>query len=239
MSGVLGHAFDLVDGVDEAPSAAEAGRAFFAKLKRLGIDAIFARAHSPINDDPREHTYYRETPRGWDEMYSQRGFARTNFVTRAARRLTTPFEWSSVTTGGDGPTAQQDRQMWAVMRDFNLSDGLAVPGHGPDYLGVISLGWSRFDHGFDTRRAIVLASHYVHERMRDLAPPDFAPLAALTARERDCIAFVAEGKSDWDISQILGIAESTVHGHIEKAKRRLGVKSRMQAVAKLARAGEL
>ena len=43
----------------------------------------------------------------------------------------------------------------------------------------------------------------------------------------------------WDIGQILGIAQSTVHAHVENAKRKLGVKSRIQAVAKLARAGEL
>ena len=74
--------------------------------------------------------------------------------------------------------------------------------------------------------------------MRELTPQPFDAIA-LSPRERDCLAFVAEGKSDWDISQIIGIAESTVHAHVEKAKKRLGVKTRMQAVARLARAGEI
>lgn len=212
---------------------------FFSKLKPLGFGAIFARAHSSAADDSREHIYYRETPKGWNQVYAQRGFAQRNFVTRGARRRTTPFYWSNVVAPESGtPEAQADREMWGVLNDFNLTDGLAVPGHGPGYVGVISLAWNKFDHGPDTRRAILLASHYVHERMLELTPPSIVAIR-LTPRERDCLAFVAEGKSDWDIAQILGLSQSTVHAHVENAKRRLGVKTRMQAIAKLARAGEI
>lgn len=49
-------------------------------------------------------------------------------------------------------------------------------------------------------------------------------------RERECLELVARGKSDWEISQLLGIGESTVHKHVESAKRRLGVSTRIQAV---------
>jgi LuxR family quorum-sensing system transcriptional regulator CciR len=43
---------------------------------------------------------------------------------------------------------------------------------------------------------------------------------------------VAQGKSDWDIAQLLGIASDTVHQHIEAAKRRYGVASRTQLVVR-------
>jgi DNA-binding CsgD family transcriptional regulator len=234
MGGVLRKAFELLDGVEEAATAADAGRVFFGKLKSLGFGAIFARSHAVTPDDPREYVYYRETPKGWNDVYAQRGFAQSNFVTRGARRQATPFVWSSISARHE----QADREMWGVLTDFGLRDGIAVPSHGPGYLGVISLSWSRFEHGDDLRRAIVLASHYVHERMRELSPPLLDPVM-LTPRERDCLAFVAQGKSDWDISQIMGIAESTVHTHVERAKKRLGVKTRMQAVAKLVRTGAI
>jgi DNA-binding CsgD family transcriptional regulator len=227
----------LLEGVDTAPTAADAGRVFFARLKALGFGAIFARSHAISPDDPREYIYYRETPKGWNDVYAQRGFAQTNFVTRGARRQAEPFVWSEV-SARDPRHAQADSDMWRVLNDFGLRDGLAVPSHGPRYLGVISLAWARFEHSDEFRRAVVLASHYVHERMRELSPP-LADDIKLSPRERDCLAFVAQGKSDWDISQIIGIAESTVHAHVEKAKKRLGVKTRMQAVAKLARAGEI
>jgi DNA-binding CsgD family transcriptional regulator len=52
----------------------------------------------------------------------------------------------------------------------------------------------------------------------------------LSARERQCLELAAYGKSDWAISQLLNISEHTVHKHIEAAKRRLGVATRVQAI---------
>ncbi len=40
----------------------------------------------------------------------------------------------------------------------------------------------------------------------------------------------AQGKSDWAAGRLLGISERTVHNHIEHAKRRLGVTTRVQAI---------
>jgi DNA-binding CsgD family transcriptional regulator len=52
----------------------------------------------------------------------------------------------------------------------------------------------------------------------------------MTRRERQCLELAAQGKSDWVAGRILGISERTVHNHIEHAKRRLGVATRVQAI---------
>jgi LuxR family quorum sensing-dependent transcriptional regulator len=238
MNAVLRTAFDLLDGLDHAPSAAEVGRQYFDRLKPHGFGAIFARAHSLDADDTGEHIHYRETPKGWEQIYSERGFAQTNFVTHAARRSARPFVWSEVTIANDAFAKASD-EMWGVLHAFGLGDGLAVPNHTAANVSVLSLAvFDGVDLSSELRKAIVLSSHYVHDRLRELDTPPFKTVR-LTPRERDCLAFAAEGKSDWDIAQILGIAQSTVHAHVENAKRKLRVKTRMQAVAKLARAGEL
>jgi DNA-binding CsgD family transcriptional regulator len=54
--------------------------------------------------------------------------------------------------------------------------------------------------------------------------------ARLSTRERQCLELAAQGKSDWEIARILGLAERTVHTHVEKAKRRMQVSTRVQAV---------
>jgi LuxR family quorum-sensing system transcriptional regulator CciR len=54
----------------------------------------------------------------------------------------------------------------------------------------------------------------------------------LTPRQRDCMVLAAQGKSDWEIGKLLGISESTVHKHIEDAKRRFGVSTRIQLVVR-------
>ena len=86
--------------------------------------------------------------------------------------------------------------------------------------------------------ASLAAAHYVGamafdacEKLRQ--PQAFAALGPqLTPRQRDCVALVAQGKSDWEIGKMLGISDSTVHKHIEDAKRRFGVSTRIQLVVR-------
>lgn len=51
----------------------------------------------------------------------------------------------------------------------------------------------------------------------------------LSRREAECLGWVSEGKSDWDISEILGISKHTVHEHLERAKAKLQARTRTQA----------
>lgn len=53
----------------------------------------------------------------------------------------------------------------------------------------------------------------------------------LTERQRECLAWVREGKSSTDIGVILGLSRHTVNDHIAAACERLGVRTRTQAVA--------
>ena len=66
----------------------------------------------------------------------------------------------------------------------------------------------------------------------------FEPVA-LSPRQIDCIALVAQGKSDWEIAQILGLSRDTVHEYVEAARRRYGVRRRTQLVLRAVRDGHL
>jgi DNA-binding CsgD family transcriptional regulator len=59
----------------------------------------------------------------------------------------------------------------------------------------------------------------------------------LTAREREVLAWIALGKSAWEIGEILGIAKRTVDEHAQTAARKLGAANRTQAVAIAVRDG--
>ena len=74
------------------------------------------------------------------------------------------------------------------------------------------------------------------EMPQDAPPP---PGPELTARQIECLRWSAEGKSSWDIAQILGLSPRTVDEHLDNACRKLGVKRRAQAAVTAARAGLL
>jgi DNA-binding CsgD family transcriptional regulator len=61
--------------------------------------------------------------------------------------------------------------------------------------------------------------------------------ARVTARESEVLGWVAVGKSDWAIGQLLKISGKTVNFHVENAKRKFGVATRVQAVIVALRTG--
>ena len=83
-----------------------------------------------------------------------------------------------------------------------------------------------FVHHFGDRRLIV-------ERVGDALlleepPPDLG----LTAREREVLTWVARGKTNTEIAQLLWLAPSTVSKHLENVYAKLGVTTRTAAVAR-------
>ena len=54
----------------------------------------------------------------------------------------------------------------------------------------------------------------------------------LTARERDVLAWVARGKTNAEIAELLWLAPSTVRKHLENVYAKLGVRTRTAAVAR-------
>ncbi len=54
----------------------------------------------------------------------------------------------------------------------------------------------------------------------------------LTAREREVISWVARGKTNAEIAELLWLAPSTVRKHLENVYAKLGVNTRTAAVAR-------
>jgi len=63
------------------------------------------------------------------------------------------------------------------------------------------------------------------------------PAERLSDRQRDCLALAAEGLTSRVIGRRLGISGRTVDEHVMLACQALGVRTRIQAVARLAATG--
>jgi DNA-binding CsgD family transcriptional regulator len=61
---------------------------------------------------------------------------------------------------------------------------------------------------------------------------EHAGTAALTPREREVLALVAEGRSNAEIAQSLCVAPGTVRKHLENVYAKLGVHTRTAAVTR-------
>ena len=210
--------------------AAHVGRAFFDALSIFGVRAIYARAYcnSASSLGEEEHVFSRISPPGWEGLYAEKRFQDANYLQREIRRRAEPFKWSDVTL-----INAKERMLAQALVDNGFENGLATPCHGPGgYVGVVSLAFERLDEVAPAEQsAIQFAALVLHDRMRGLSPFGGGDRPKLSQRERDCIGFIAQGKSDWEISVIMGVGQTTVISHVQNAKRKLGAATRAQAVA--------
>lgn len=231
----LAQALELTGDFEAAPTPGAVGRALCDALQRFGSRGFFAGAFPSSQAVPRDDVaaartlYAQFSPPGWLDEYARLGLDRDNPVIFATARRASAFRWSD--PGFD------DLRNWrglTLSRALGIKDGIAVPCHEPyGRVGVISIGFERLDDLAPGEiKTITLAARMAHERMTALAgaPPD---RPALTPRERDCLCHVADGLSDAQIADRLGISVTTAHAHVENAKRKLGARTRAQAVARL------
>ena len=143
----------------------------------------------------------------------------------AARRRMTPFTWDDVSTDEYLPPDSQD------VYQFALRHGLASTAsayRSTDRPVIRALSACSRAKNSRSPRATAACSKSCHARSTTAAAPRLglacrrAEPPKLTPREIECMKWVAVGKSNWEIGQVLGISEATAHFHVENAKKKLG-----------------
>ena len=133
------------------------------------------------------------------------------------------------------------RDMAEEAREAGLQAGLLTPLPGPwgDHLpaaGIVmgsSLGEAEAERiARDHAPHLVALAHVLHTSMSGELLRRRAGAAPLSARERDCLQGIARGARPAQIADRLAIADVTVRLHLANARRKLGVRTLPEAVAK-------
>jgi LuxR family quorum-sensing system transcriptional regulator CciR len=170
----------------------------------------------------RVHNY----PEEWTHWFDSQRLGLNDPVHRASQRTAAGFVWHDVPR--IIPLCPGDRNVLARARRHGIGDGLTVPAHVPgDAHGSCSFAWRRGEVA--KPEALVFAqslSHFAFEAARLIHGPERTPRPRLTDRQRECVLWVARGKTDWEISRILGIRHMTVVEHIRNARSRYDATTR-------------
>lgn len=179
--------------------------------------------------------------RGHKEMvkrYFLHDYAAFDPVLTEALKQMAPVIWSEVYEA-PGREARQ-RQIFAESIASGMTEGMCIPLVGPDRQPVLAnCGGQKVDTSPHARACIQAMMVFTYNRLMHLAARKSERNRKLTTREADCLNWVAQGKTDWEIGEILKISENTVHWYIERAKRKLGVGTRIQAVVTAIRIGSV
>jgi LuxR family transcriptional regulator, quorum-sensing system regulator BjaR1 len=227
------HIANAVAALSAAPDPKACLRIFRRAIAPFKIDS-FACGEVDLAAPERTVFYAIDWPDSYRRFYFGNGLSQRDPLLEALKGRHEPLTWSEL---------QRDRKQWSaigtralqVIAEHGWTDGLAVPiPRGDQRFGLVSLqAGKRRPFDANDKSALAMLSYCLHERLRNLAPTyGFAiPPVGLTGREIDALRLIARGATDRDVARKLGIAPSTAHEHIEKAKLKLQVSTRAEAIA--------
>ena len=176
------------------------------------------------------HTDAPRIPSEIDRTYS---YASAPFVERALRSPV-PFLMSELRDDPKKSGAWTELLADVVKR----GDGLIVPVYdGDEPVAGFIFGGEKPDTSALGRAMLQVLAHLAFARYRALQTGTSRPPHALSVREIQCLRYIAAGKSDSATAVVLGISPRTVRFHVDRAKEKLGCKSRIQAVTRALREG--
>ena len=157
-------------------------------------------------------------------------------ITQLARKWERPFLLSELRTALRRES--EERAATMLPEDMKDLDGLIVPVHEDGKLAwLVSLTGRNADLRQATQSVMSAAVHAGYSLFHKLVAAE-VPRSPLSRRESECLGWVGEGKTDAEVGKILEISARTVRFHINNAKTKLGVATRMQAVMKRVHAAE-
>ena len=224
----------------EANDVSQLVSEFLEKSAAFGFSAVAAGGWVGVGAERFYRFYFNTWPAEWAAVYQRENVFENDPIVAEARRSMKPFLWSEIR---DAPmiTAAENK-IFELADAFGWRTGFAVPIHGPaTYVGLVAFAaMEKVALDAADRAALEFMALAIHRRCH--ATPGFglAPASTpLTPRQLECLRWVAVGKSDFEIAALLGLSQPTVHFHIEEAKKRIGVRSRVQLVARLVLEGVL
>lgn len=186
----------------------------------------------------KNRLFLQNYPSAWVESFEARALHRIDPVQCAAAGRLGGFGWRSLPQLIALSSVQRD--MLGESRRAGLGEGFTVPLHGPAGMTVSCSFVTAPAQPLpvDALLAAECVAHSASAVAMRLVGPD-AWRARLTPRQRECVALMAQGKTDWEIGRILGLSEESVTKYLNAARRRFGVARRTQLALAAIACGEI
>lgn len=206
---------------------------------RYGLDRLIA-GTIPIPGRSRKeqarNILFAGWPEGWMTRYLDRNYAYVDPV--LMKVMASPGSAFTWTEAVERCNTREGGLVMNEAREHGLAQGFAVPMVTLEGdLATISFGGEQMDLPPTAAGLIHLIGVYAIGRAFYIQGRKQRSHPVLTRRELDCLRWCCEGKTDWEISVILGIAESTVRSYLNTVLTKLDVVNRTQLAAEAVRSG--
>lgn len=226
--------FELMEELHKANGHSHIQQVIATLCRECGFDHYFYGVLIPTSYTRPSIFILSNQPDEWRARYNDMGYLTIDPTASYCMENIAPALWQTIQP--NAPTSSKARKMFLEAADFGIVDGVSFPIHTIGHeIAMLSLSYSKTG----ARKILQhipqchLFATYLHEAViRFLPDLTTGKSPDLTEREKECLLWTAEGKTGWEIAQILNISERTVVFHLNNATKKMDVINRQHAVAK-------
>jgi len=230
--------YSLTDKLRKVRSLSEIEQQCAAFCRLTGFDFFSYCATIPTTLTRPDMIEINSYPEAWQALYQKKELIKTDPTLIYAEAHHIPVTWDEMIP--QHLNSKESRQYRRQAKKYGLNSGISFPLRGnvgsTAVLSLVSQKNSPLPQELvDTAFTFgTLFANYVHDAVLRIFDEDLLPIKKkrISLRERECLLWVAEGKTTWEIAKILKIADRTVVYHLENIISKLEVKNRQQAVAR-------
>ena len=235
--------FQFIDQSNKATTNEELTRIFREALLSIGYDQV---TYNIITDHishglRSNYGILKECPDDWFEHYFESGYQYIDPRVKFSKIYRNAFMLNFMEDHID--LSREEKKILYELDEMSLHDGICIPIFGD--IGemsavTISRGYRDVEPNGNTLsliQAFVNQFHLCYLALNRETHPSIGCKVHLTPRETEILQWCACGKSNWDISAILGITENGVEYHLKNIYRKMGVSNRVSAVISAIKVG--
>ncbi|MBA1429377.1 MULTISPECIES: helix-turn-helix transcriptional regulator [Pseudomonas fluorescens group] len=212
----------------------------FSLAKDCGFSSVLFGVKPTISTPFSSSTIISNYSKSWRAFYDSNACYEVDPVVFHCLNSSLPLVWTK-----ENFINQPEQQLYEAASASGVRSGLCMPIHGPrgefGMLNFITDEKSPADlinaqglPQFALMRDYLIESF---QKLQNASEKEFETPPKLTARELECLKWVAAGKTSWEISRILSCAEVTVNYHVTNFMRKFNAESRQHAVISGIRSG--
>ena len=240
---------------DESPACAsieDCTALFSSCIKELGyggFDAFAIQSGSFSNAGQSKNLYVCDYAPEMAWEYFSDGWLQMDPSMKELAQISKPFDYVSFLRNSQSNTSV--KWQLSMMRLMNVKHAWLVPLSIFDYIRGVTIYMrgnkpANTDRFHETANEIHLMSVLLMDRLfalhkaatvTDIVAPVEDIAATITARETDCLHWIAQGKTNNEVAGVLGVSENTVRFHLKNVFQKLNAHSRAAAVSEAVRLG--
>ena len=234
-------ALDFVERLQKLRGYEEISHEIIKEMAAFGFETVSCFSVPRAGEEIKDSLWINTRPKDYIERYDEKKYFDRDPIISEFRRNLGPFSWNDVRQ--NRPLNKAERTIIDEAQEWDANDGLTVPiiTLSGSIAGFCPCGRAP-DLSPRGRAAVELIGIYSHNALRRAlmrAARDQIIHTPFTPREREVVKWVAAGKSDSEIGEILNISTTTVTAHVENAKKKVDAIRRPYLVFQALRCGEI